>query len=196
MSEFTQSPNDAPIKLPAEDRVGMDPFAQALAASIRKIKAPEGTVIALNGPWGSGKSSAVNLILHHLNDAIAADEIAVVNFACWWFRGEEALALAFFRELYAGLGPSLGERFKKALPKIGAQLLRTGAVVGAGADLAGYKGVGKAAEATLGLLADLIHTEETIEKLHAELTAALGNQKKRFLIVIDDIDRLSPDEAL
>ena len=103
MSEFTQSPNDAPIKVPAEDRFGMDPFAQALAASIRKIKAPEGTVIALNGPWGSGKSSAVNLILHHLKDAIAAGEIAVVNFACWWFRGEEALALAFFRELYAGL---------------------------------------------------------------------------------------------
>jgi predicted KAP-like P-loop ATPase len=196
MSEFNQSPNDAPIKMPAEDRFGMDPFAQALAASIRKIKAPEGTVIALNGPWGSGKSSAVNLILHHLKDAIAADEIVVVNFACWWFRGEEALALAFFRELYAGLGPSLGERFKRVLPKIGAQLLRSGAVVGAGADLAGYKGAGKAAEATLGWLADLIHTEDTVEQLHAELTAALGGQKKRFLIVIDDIDRLSPDEAL
>jgi hypothetical protein len=126
MSEFTHSPNDAPIKEPAEDRFGMDPFAQALAASIREIKAPEGTVIALNGPWGSGKSSAVNLILHHLKDAIATDEIAVVNFACWWFRGEEALALAFFRELYAGLGPSLGDRFKKVLPKIGAQLLRAG----------------------------------------------------------------------
>jgi hypothetical protein len=69
-------------------------------------------------------------------------------------------------------------------------------LVGAGADLAGYKGAGKAAEATLGWLADLIHTEDTVEKLHAELTEALGSQKKRFLIVIDDIDRLSPDEAL
>jgi predicted KAP-like P-loop ATPase len=54
----------------------------------------------------------------------------------------------------------------------------------------------KAAEATLHWLADLIHAEDTVEKLHAELTAALGGQKKRFLIVIDDIDRLSPDEAL
>lgn len=196
MSEFSQSPNDAPIKEPTEDRFGIDPFAQALAISIRKIKAPEGTVIALNGPWGSGKSSAVNLIQHHLKDAVAADEIAVVNFACWWFRGEEALALAFFRELYAGLGPSLGDRFKKVLPKIGAQLLRAGAVVGAGADIAGYKGAGKAAEAALGWLAGLIHAEDTVEKLHAELTAALSSQKKRFLFVIDDIDRLSPDEAL
>ncbi len=45
-------------------------------------------------------------------------------------------------------------------------------------------------------LSDLIHAEDTVEKLHAELTTVLGEQKKRFLIVIDDIDRLSPDEAL
>ena len=82
----------------------MDPFAKTLAAGIRSLKAPEGTVIALNGPWGSGKSSAVNLILYHLKEAIAANEIAVVNFACWWFRGEEALALAFSANCMRGLG--------------------------------------------------------------------------------------------
>src|SRR5262245_22909658 len=99
--------NDRPITEPEEDRFGIDPFAKTLATSIRALTAPEGTVIALNGPWGSGKSSAVNLILHHLQQAVTANEIVVINFACWWFRGEEALALAFFRELYAGLGPSV-----------------------------------------------------------------------------------------
>jgi hypothetical protein len=56
--------NDKPITAPSEDRYGIDPFAKALASSIRKLAAPEGTVIALNGPFGSGKSSAVNLVLH------------------------------------------------------------------------------------------------------------------------------------
>jgi predicted KAP-like P-loop ATPase len=120
--------NDKPISKPSEDRFGIDPFARALAASIARVASPEGTVIALNGPWGSGKSSAVNLILHHLSEA-ESEDIKVINFACWWFRGEEQLALAFFRELYAGLGASLGERFKQLLPKIGARLLRAGAVV-------------------------------------------------------------------
>ena len=64
------------------------------------------------------------------------------------------------------------------------------------ADLAGYKGAGKAAEASFSWMADLIHTEDTVEKLHAELAGALAVQKTRFLIVIDDIDRLPPDEAL
>ena len=136
MTDINRPHNDKPISEPSDDRFGIDPFAKTLAASISKIKAPEGTVVALNGPWGSGKSSAVNLILHHLKDAIEKDEITVINFACWWFRGEEALALAFFRDLYAGLGPSLGERFKKLLPKIGARLLRAGSVVSAGTDSA------------------------------------------------------------
>src|SRR3954468_20917674 len=91
MNASEQPHNDRPITEPAEDRFGIDPFALALAKSIRRMKAPEGTVIALNGPWGSEKSRAVNLVLHHLKDALDKDELAIVNFACWWFRGEEAL---------------------------------------------------------------------------------------------------------
>ncbi len=194
--ESAQPHNDRPIFDPAEDRFGIDPFAKALAESIRKIRAPEGTVIALNGPWGSGKSSAVNLVLHHLSDATETGELTVVNFACWWFRGEEALALAFFRELYAGIGPTLGDNFKKALPKIGARLLKAGSVVSAGADLAGAAGVGSLALGAMSWVADFIKTDDTVEKLQGELTKALAEQDRRFLIVIDDIDRLAPDEAL
>jgi predicted KAP-like P-loop ATPase len=197
MADAQKPHNDKPITEPSEDRFGIDPFAKTLACSIRNLKAPEGTVIALNGPWGSGKSSAVNLLLHHLKGPVDANEIAVINFACWWFRGEEALALAFFRELYAGLGPTLGDRFKRALPNLGARLLRTGSIVSAGAELAGAApGVGGLASGALNWLADQIHAEDTVEKLHAELTKVLSDQSKRFLIVIDDIDRLASDEAL
>ena len=60
----------------------------------------------------------------------------------WWS------ALAFFRELYAGLGPSIGDRFKKSLPKLAARLLRAGPLVGAAMDMTGAKGVGAV---TLGI---------------------------------------------
>ncbi|AIO87314.1 P-loop NTPase fold protein [Burkholderia pseudomallei] len=188
--------NDQPIESPSEDRFGVDPFARALAASIRKMQSPQGAVIGLNGPWGSGKSSAVNLCKHHLAEAVKANELVVIDFACWWFRGEDALALAFFRELYAGLGPSLGDKVKKKLPKLGARLLRAGALVGKIAEAAGAVIAGGIAEKGMEWLAGLIEEDETVEALHAELAKALREQKKRFLIVIDDIDRLSPDEAL
>ena len=192
----TQIHNDQPIATPTEDRFGIDPFARALASSIRKLKMPTGSVIALNGPWGSGKSSAVNLIRHHLADAVEAEELVLVDFACWWFRGEDALALAFFRELYAGLTPSLGDKIKKALPKLGARLLRAGSAIGGAADVAGAGGAGAVAGSAMEWLGSLIQQDESVEKLHGELSRALAEQKKRFLIVIDDIDRLSPDEAL
>ncbi|WP_259658879.1 KAP family P-loop NTPase fold protein [Burkholderia pseudomallei] len=188
--------NDHPIEKPGEDRFGVDPFACALAASVRKMQSPQGTVIGLNGPWGSGKSSAVNLCKHHLAEAVTAQELVIIDFACWWFRGEDALALAFFRELYAGLGPSLGDKVRKKLPKLGARLLRAGALVGKVAEAAGAVIAGGIAEKGMEWLAGLIEQDESVEALHAELSKALREQKKRFLIVIDDIDRLSPDEAL
>jgi predicted KAP-like P-loop ATPase len=191
-----QTHNDKPISEPSEDRFGINPFARALALSIRRLASPEGTVVALNGPWGSGKSSAVNLILHHLKDAIDAEEIVAINFACWWFRGEEKLALAFFRELYSGLGPKLGKRFKKVLPKLGARLLRAGSVVGPGIDLAGGAGAGTVAAGAMNWLSGFVQQNDSVEKLHAELAGTLAEQERRFLIVIDDIDRLAPDEAL
>jgi predicted KAP-like P-loop ATPase len=188
--------NDQPIGSPSQDRFGIDPFAIALAKSITKLKSPNGSVIALNGPWGSGKSSALNLIRHHLGEAIKSQEIVVINFACWWFRGEEALALAFFRELYAGLSPTIGTKLKKSLPKLGARFLRAGPALGGAVDVAGGAGIGAAAGATMEWLSGLIEQEESVEKLHQELSTILAGQQRRFLIVIDDIDRLSPDEAL
>ncbi|MGY3495947.1 hypothetical protein [Bradyrhizobium sp. USDA 4502] len=83
----------------------------------------------------------MNLVRHHLNDAVEGQEISIIDFACWWFRGEEELALAFFRELYAGLGPLLGQ-VQEVVPKLGARLLKTADVVGPAVDLAGAADAG------------------------------------------------------
>lgn len=128
---------DLPISKPNQDMFGVDPFVQALARSVHRMNSPNGVVIALNGPWGSGKSSAINLLKHHLSGATKAGEIEIVDFNPWWFRGEEALVLAFFREIYSATNPSLTERAKKLLPKIGARLLKSGGAVAPIADAAG-----------------------------------------------------------
>lgn len=188
--------SDQPIATPEQDSFGVDPFASAIASSLLRLNAPNGSVIAINGPWGSGKSSAVNLVRHHLANAMSSDEIVLINFNCWWFRGEDALALAFFRELYSGLSPSLGEKIKKILPKLGARLLRAGSALGGAADAVGAGGLGAATGGVMKWLGDLIEQDEGVEKLHGEISKVLSEQKKRFLVIIDDIDRLSPDEAL
>lgn len=194
--------SDLPIDHPQQDLFGIDPFVRTLAASIRRMKSPKGVVIALNGPWGSGKSSAISLLRHHLQDAVNDDELRVVTFNPWWFRGEEALALAFFRELYAATEPSLADGAKKLLPKLGARLMKAGKVVAAAAESTGLSaatgvpGGAKVAAAAMDWLSDMIEDGESVEKLHGQLANNLAQQQRRFLIVIDDIDRLAPDEAL
>lgn len=187
---------DLPIERPDQDLFGTDPFIQALARSVRNMKSPQGVVIALNGLWGSGKSSAINLLKHHLQEDVDGQSLQIVAFNPWWFRGEEALVLAFFRELYAATGPSLGEKAKKILPKLGARLLKAGGVVAPAADALGASGAGAIASGAMNWLSGLIEDGESVEKLHAELNKALSDQATRFVIIIDDIDRLSPDEAL
>jgi predicted KAP-like P-loop ATPase len=92
---------DHPITEPHQDMFGFDPFARAIAASIAALRNPEGLVIGIHGPWGSGKSSAVNLIKYHLGSGVLAGTAGLtrIEFNPWWFNGADSLALGFFREL-------------------------------------------------------------------------------------------------
>jgi len=182
--------NDQPIEAPRQDLFGIDPFACSLAQGIARMDPPRGTVVAINGAWGSGKSSTINLVRHYLKDESVAKNsapIEIIPFACWWFRGEEALTLAFFRELSAAI-PGVG----KILSKITARLLKPEILLGAAINVA----QGKMVDAVANLLDALFKNDETLESLHKDLSERLGKHKGRFLVIIDDIDRLSPDEAL
>lgn len=188
--------DDQPILTPDADLFGFDQFAQIVAQSIAKLEAGNGTVLAVNGPWGSGKSSVVNLVKHHLAQPGASQSLVVMDFRCWWFRGEEALALAFFRDLYAKVGASLGRRFKKSVKKFGAKILKASSAASAGAELAGASGAGALASGMMDWLSGLFDGSETVDELYQEIVSILEAQNRRFLIVIDDIDRLTPDEAM
>ncbi|MDO8295177.1 MAG: P-loop NTPase fold protein [Caulobacter sp.] len=187
--------NDLPIALPDDDRFGLDPFAAALAMSIGTMSAPAGVVLAVNGAWGSGKSSAINLIKHHLGGAVEREELAVIPFNPWWFAGADALTLAFFQELNKAIGPSLPATVRKSLAAIGQGVSAVGAFAGALADLK-VPGLGSIISGVAGLVGQVTGLKRTVEEEHRLVADALGKQTKRFLVVIDDIDRLSPDDAL
>lgn len=194
--------NDAPILVPEDDRFGINPFTKTLAQSLTNLSQPVGATIAINGPWGSGKSSAVNLIRHHLMPDVEKGVIQVVNFKCWWFRGEEALILAFLQELHTALGDSIGKSGQELIPKLGETLLQAGPVLGQAINIASG---GSWGSLFFGLIkfsksikfADRFFLkDDNVETLFRKLSEALEKQSKRFLVIIDDIDRLTPDEAL
>ena len=188
--------DDKPIEKPEDDKFGFDNFSYAIANSIAGNKKPEGTVVAIHGSWGTGKSSIVNLIKYYLANDPESNDIEILNFNCWWFKGEEALALEFFRQLYGVMDQENVGRAKEAVSKLGLRVLSgSSSFIGAALNLAA-PGVGGVASSGMNLLADLIKQEKTVESFHAEVSMGLDQCDKRYLIVIDDIDRLSPEEAL
>ena len=187
--------NDSPIETPADDQYGITPFAQSLAKSILGIKDPVGTAIALNGAWGSGKSSALNLIRGELEKS-EDEELVISDFKCWWYRGEEALALAFLQNLHALLSETLRDKVKDLVPNLGRGLLQAGPVIGAAVALTPAGALAPFATASANFAKRYFNNGDTLEKTFSKLAKVLEEEDRRFLIVIDDIDRLSPDEAL
>ena len=193
---MTQFFNDSPIKSAEEDRYGITPFARCLAKSIKSIKAPFGTCIALNGPWGSGKSSAINLIRHGL-ESDGDEALIISDFKCWWYKGEEALVLAFLQNMNVLLTNTLKDKVKNLVPKLGQSLLQASLSVGpAIATATGGPIAGALTGAGLTFTQRFFPEGDTVEKTFRNLAEVLEKEQKRFLIIIDDIDRLAPEEAL
>jgi predicted KAP-like P-loop ATPase len=187
--------NDSPIERREDDRYGVHTFAEALATSLLGIAKPVGTTIAVTGPWGSGKSSAVNLIRAELWER-KDDTLSVFDFKCWWYRGEEAIALAFLQELNSALKFSLGDKVKDLVPEMGRHLLQAGPVLGSAVALATTSGWGALVAGSAAFAKRFFPDKPSLEKTFRKLSKTLSAQDKRVLIIIDDIDRLSPDEAL
>ena len=97
-SDASISP-DNPIQNPKDDALGRDKPARSFAEQVLSIDTTEGVVVGVLGPWGSGKTSFVNLARGYLKDS----DITVLDFNPWMFSGAEQLVEAFFVEISAQL---------------------------------------------------------------------------------------------
>ncbi len=188
--------NDLPIERTEDDEFGVDPFCKAIARAIETMQAPSGTVLALTGPWGIGKSSAVNIVRNHLRSAEQNDELKVVSFNPWWYSDESLLTHAFFQHLYAAIGKRITKNGRRVILGLAKSLLGSGTLVSTAVNFVTFGIGGSVAEKAAAAAADAIAIDRTPEEDFSVLSDELKKQKKRYLIIIDDIDRLTADQAL
>lgn len=183
--------SDRPSTDPAQDLFGHAPFAKTLARAIRSQRGSDGIVLALYGPWGSGKSTVLAYVEHELEHGPEADRPVVVSFNPWWFSGQENLAKAFLGQLQAVLPAKY-----KGFEKVGNLIAEFSGALGGVADLVGKSHgiplIGKLLESGAKRLAT---KPKDVPALKKALSGLLLQEKKRVLVVIDDIDRLAPDEV-
>lgn len=177
---------DNPIEKPIEDLLDRRHLAWDFADRVLAQNFSKGLVAVVYGPWGSGKTSYINMARHRLklNGAVLLD------FNPWMFSGAHQLVESFFFEVsaqlkvkggnYQQIGDQVSE-YGDALsalvwiPVAGVWLERLRSLTKLGRHIGRLKG-------------------ESMAARKARIEGALSKLEHPLVVVIDDVDRLAPDE--
>jgi hypothetical protein len=171
------------------------------------LSAPNGYVIGLHGVWGSGKTTALNFIAHFLNaknQAQPKHAVEIVRFSPWMFSGQQDLISAFFRVLAEALkdgGEAVLKVRKTARTTANAvidPMVKAAVTLAAAAyppDAAAIRAGGALAKTAMEQTIDAWLGEPTLQSAHQDLVKRLRKSGRRFIVFIDDIDRLEQAEV-
>lgn len=191
-----------------EDALGFAPFARRLSQVVLSMAAPNGYVIGLHGAWGAGKTTALNFTRayierHNVEAPEDAAPLEIIEFRPWLVSGQRDLIEAFFKVLSEALDDSTHRQQRTKKRWLGRAKAVADPVVDAAAALGtalhpndgpGIKASAAFTKATTKNVIDAWLAEPSLQKAYQELIARLDASQRRFLVIIDDIDRLQPDE--
>lgn len=191
---------DTPITKPEDDQLGVDPFAQRIAQAVLQMEGPEGFVIGLYGDWGSGKSSVLNLVEHHVR--LADRKTPIIRFAPWWFNDAEQLLLQFFGTLIGELtrpggrvGPLVKQIARYACQFLSPQLVAQVCAATGPQGMALAPMLSVAASAIRKALGESSPVGGAgVANLKASIDGKLVERQGRIVVLIDDIDRLPAEQ--
>jgi hypothetical protein len=181
---------DRPITSANQDMLGRDRFAKRVAAVINEIRQVEASsVLAIVGPWGSGKSSVINLACAELKTLDSSWKVCPARI---WASPDASGVIA---EIFAAIRSALPDdrRASKALDLLG----KYAPLVTPALSLVPV--VGNLLQGLAGNATKLVASRQTqrpMQHLFDEITGELEKLRLRILVVLDDVDRLQPDELL
>jgi KAP family P-loop domain len=176
--------SDQPIQAREQDQFNRWPFAQRVAQTLAARQDSSSLVIAIYGAWGDGKTSTLRLMEQALQEE---KNVICLSFNPWLFGSTEQLLRGFFATLAEALDKSIttaSERLGEALQRYGS-LLSLASLSFGGLQVS----PGDAAQA----LGDALSTVE-LDELRGRVERILSVEKKRVVVMVDDIDRLDRGE--
>lgn len=181
---------DAPINTIEEDKLNRENFVDSLANAIIKRSTDDSLCIGLYGPWGSGKSSLLNLLLERIRGR--DNEITIVRFNSWLFSNPEQLMLQFFLQVSEELQikGSRQEKLYKEIDKYADLLMPLKLIPTAG------KFVEAGIDAAKIISQNELSKKQSIQVQKKKIDEALREDNIRLVIAIDDIDRLTNEEIV
>lgn len=187
-----EPPLERPIQNEKQDRFGRTGFVSRIANSLigHDGKKARGVIVGIVGPWGSGKSSVLNLLANELERR--DPKPVVVRFDPWLVSGRDDLILALLSEMHAALAsvPGLREKALKFLDAASPYI----SVLGRVGSLF-VPGSGDAVHNSVKAIRERITAPGTLQKLKAAVAQSLLEVSVPIVVLIDELDRLRDDEV-
>ena len=168
-----------PINDKDKDVLDRDKFASSIVDELWDTNTLDSSfTCGIDAPWGSGKTSFINLMKNHLENNYY--EI-IIDFNPWLYAAEKDLVTAFFEEL------------SKTLKQYDRSLAR---------NLIDYSKLLSAFNTTetklISSLLDLVQLDDSsLQKKKKQISGAIKRIiKRRIFVFIDDLDRLEANEIL
>ena len=187
--------NDQPIGQDKDDKLNRTPFVDEIVEMVdRYTEADEkkdnhdGLVIGLEGDWGSGKTSVLNLLENRFQDK--NERYVVQRLDSWLAMDRMTLAAEFFKTL--GLAAVDAGTFLEGESYVKEKVLKLPK---------GILNFVKKFTLSLSILNGAFKVDfkqvlqgKTLRKEKEEVGKSLSQSKRYIIYMIDDIDRLSNDE--
>ena len=160
---------DDEIETEEEDILQIKGLAKDFAETVLASGAHSGLVFGIDGPWGIGKTSFVNLAEQHWREA-GANSVIVFRFEPLRYAADPDLSERFIRDLSATLQRQVyAPEFRPAASRYSRMI----------------KGI-----SILGFRLSFEPSSETVDELLEDIDDVLKSIRRRVIVVIDDLDRL------
>jgi predicted KAP-like P-loop ATPase len=192
---------DDVIRDPKDDELDRSGFAKALAHAILTMDVDSPFVFSIEGEWGTGKSTVLEFIKYYFQHRaeigpkvpLERDPI-IVELSPWWFSGSEDLLRQFIGEISLQLRSE--KRVKDKLARLPDLLDNLDAALTPSALIIPHGAQAKIlVKAAVRLIRWCARTKD-VASVRKEIERTLRDQTDRIVVILDDLDRLQPQELL
>jgi len=164
---------DEEIRRVEDDLLESEKQVEAFAKSVLESNAHSGLIFGVDGPWGVGKTSFINLAESYWKKA--GDKVIVCRFEPLRYASESDIVDRMIRDLSAAIQKSVfAPEFRPVVSRY-SRLIK-----------------GKADLSFFGFKISLEPGQETVDELLEDIDDVLRRIGRRVIIVVDDLDRLDP----
>lgn len=189
---------EKPITKIEDDKFGFCKLARNVANAIVRMPIHESYTFSINGEWGSGKTSFINLIKYFLNDFRDnhGEKLIIINFDTSLFQNATEMIGEFYKQVLTILKKDKKLKKNHEIKNIISTISEYASFVCETLEPISKINLStKIGNSIFSFINQKVDKTDSLMKKKETLEKILSESDYRFIVIIDDIDRLQKDQA-